>query len=101
MFWSKNKKNRYTPANPSFAIEKWGLRGYTFHGCVFLMAVCQDLTVRSKGSVVEVSEINGCDVRRRNISISIPLDLSIRTERTSTCIELLVENEKSSKTPKI
>ena len=20
MFWSKNKKNRYTPANPSFAI---------------------------------------------------------------------------------
>ena len=38
MFWSKNKKNRYTLANPSFAIEKWGLRGYTFHGHVFLMA---------------------------------------------------------------
>ena len=29
MFWSKNKKNSYTPANPSFAIQKWGLRGYT------------------------------------------------------------------------
>ena len=37
MFWSKNKKNRYTPANPSFTISKWGLRGYTLHGHVFLM----------------------------------------------------------------
>ena len=27
MFWCKNKKNRYTPAYPSFAIKKWGLRG--------------------------------------------------------------------------
>ena len=35
--------------------------------------------------------------RRRNISINIPLDLSIPTEMT--CIEPLVENEKSSKTP--
>ena len=37
MFWSKNKKNRYTPAFPSFAIYKLGLRGYTFHGHVALM----------------------------------------------------------------
>ena len=37
MFWSKNKKNRYTPAYPSFTIQKWSLRGYTFHGHVFLM----------------------------------------------------------------
>ena len=28
IFWSKKKKNRYTTANPSFAISKWGLRGY-------------------------------------------------------------------------
>ena len=27
MFWSKNKKNRYTIAYPSFAIQKWGLGG--------------------------------------------------------------------------
>ena len=27
MFWSKNKKNRYTPAYPSFATSKWGSRG--------------------------------------------------------------------------
>ena len=37
MFWSKNKKNRYTPAYPSFTIQKWGMRGYTLHGHVFLM----------------------------------------------------------------
>ena len=37
-------------------------------------------------------------VYRRNISIGIPLDLSIPTEMTS--IEPLVENEISSKTPK-
>ena len=28
MFWSKNKKNRSTPAYPSFAIRKWGSMGY-------------------------------------------------------------------------
>ena len=37
MFWSKNKKNRYTPAYPSFAILNWGLRGYSLHGHVFLV----------------------------------------------------------------
>ena len=37
MFWSKNKKNRYTPVNPSFTIRNWGLSGYLIHGHVFLM----------------------------------------------------------------
>ena len=37
MFRSKKKKNRYTPANPFSSIQKWGLRGYAFHGHVFLM----------------------------------------------------------------
>ena len=37
MFWSKNKKNRYTPAYPSFTILKWGSRGYTLYGHVFVM----------------------------------------------------------------
>ena len=41
MFWFKNKKNRYTPANPSFSVKKWELWGYTFHGNVFLM-FCAD-----------------------------------------------------------
>ena len=40
MFWSKNKKNRYTPAYPSFSKQKWGLRGYTLHGHVFMMKLC-------------------------------------------------------------
>ena len=41
MFWSKN---RYTPAYPSFTIQKWGLMGYSLHGHVFLMAfLCQML----------------------------------------------------------
>ena len=39
MFWSKNKKNRYIPANPSFFLYKWGSRGYTLHGHVFLMNI--------------------------------------------------------------
>ena len=39
MFWSKNKKNRYTPAYPSFAIQNWGSRGYTLYGHVFVMIV--------------------------------------------------------------
>ena len=36
MFWSKNKKNRYTPAYPSYYI-KVGSKGFTLHGYVFLM----------------------------------------------------------------
>ena len=33
MFWSKNKTNMYIPPCPSFAIQKWGSRWYTLHGC--------------------------------------------------------------------
>ena len=39
MFWSKNKRNRFTPVNPSFTILKWVMRGYTFHGHVFVMLI--------------------------------------------------------------
>ena len=34
MFWTKNKKNRYTPAYLSFTVKKWGLR------CVFIARTC-------------------------------------------------------------
>ena len=37
MFWSKNKKNMYTPAYPSFAIYQWGIWGYILHIYVFMM----------------------------------------------------------------
>ena len=36
-FGGKIRKNRYTPVNPSFAIYKWGMRGYILHGYVFMM----------------------------------------------------------------
>ena len=37
MFWSKNTKILYTPVNPYFTIQKWGVRGYSLHGHVFMM----------------------------------------------------------------
>ena len=37
LFWSKNKKHRYTSANTSSFCIRWGSSGYTFHGHVFLM----------------------------------------------------------------
>ena len=27
----------YTPVNPSFTIQKWGVKGYTLHGHVSMM----------------------------------------------------------------
>ena len=44
MFFSKNKKNRCTHAYPGcLSILKWGLRGYKFHGHVFLMHTLADI----------------------------------------------------------
>ena len=37
MFKSKNKKIMYTPVNPSFTIYKWGVRGSSLHGHVFVI----------------------------------------------------------------
>ena len=31
-----------SPVNPSFTIEKWGVRGCTFHGHVIMMLMDQD-----------------------------------------------------------
>ena len=27
----------YTPVHPSFTIQKWGVKGYSLHGLVFVM----------------------------------------------------------------
>ena len=35
MFWSKNKKNRYTPANPMFSYIKVGFKGVYFSWTCF------------------------------------------------------------------
>ena len=37
MFWSKNKEIMCTPVNPNLTIQKWGVRGCTLHGHVFMM----------------------------------------------------------------
>ena len=37
MFRSKNKKNRYTPANPIFLYKRGVQGGILFHGNVFMM----------------------------------------------------------------
>ena len=46
-FLSRNKKIMYTPVNPSFTIEKWGLRGSTLYRHVFVMwaLIVRPLTV--------------------------------------------------------
>ena len=59
-FGAKYKKNRYTPVYPSFAISKWGSRGYTctLNGHVFVMitdvnfrpVVCQICSKTSGGT---------------------------------------------------
>ena len=33
----------YTPVNPSFTIQKWGVRGYSLHGHVFMMVYSDKL----------------------------------------------------------
>ena len=42
MFLIKIKKLRYNPAYPILLLKKWGIRGYTLHGHVFLMIVFED-----------------------------------------------------------
>ena len=37
MFLSRNKKNNIYPVNPSFTIQKWGLRGSKLYRHVFVM----------------------------------------------------------------
>ena len=36
LFFSKRRKIMYTPVNPSFTIEKWGLRESTLYRHVFV-----------------------------------------------------------------
>ena len=65
MFWSKNKKNRYTPAYPSFAILKWGLRGYSLHGHVFLMLFYWLLTVHIATNRQVFVHLHGSCVKKK------------------------------------
>ena len=38
-FRAKIRKKMYTPVHPSFTIQKWGVRGYSLHGLVFVMLI--------------------------------------------------------------
>ena len=49
MFWAEIRKIMYTPVNPSFTIQKWGLRGSKLYRHVFVMRVFRELlTVYTK-----------------------------------------------------
>ena len=42
------KLKMYTPVHPSFTIQKWGVRGYSLHGLVFVTTLgshclCQNI----------------------------------------------------------
>ena len=66
MFWSKNKKNRYTPANPSFAILKWGIKGYIFTWTCF-----PDDLVASIYKCTKYSDLELKTLKRNNRVISL------------------------------
>ena len=55
MFKSKNKKKMYTPVNPSFAIQKWGVNGYELHRCVTMI-----LNLAVGDTVKETKLMRGC-----------------------------------------
>ena len=39
MFLSRNKKIMYTPLNPSFTIQKWGLRGSKIYRYMYVFVM--------------------------------------------------------------
>ena len=54
MFWSKNKKNRYTPANPSFSYIKVGFKG------VYIARTCFPDEGASSSSILELWKMFMC-----------------------------------------
>ena len=60
MFWSKNKKNVY-PCNPSFTIKKWGVRGCSLHGLVFVMNCQLEPLTRVNDTVRSVDVPDLCE----------------------------------------
>ena len=52
LFWAEIRKIMYTPVNPSFIIQRWGLRGSKLYRYVFVMLIRQggwqtDLSINS------------------------------------------------------
>ena len=55
-------KKLYTPVHPSFAIQKWSVRGYSLHGFVFVMHMSR---VRTNPAFC-ICENKDADQRRGN-----------------------------------
>ena len=50
----------YTPVNPSFIIQKWGVRGYTLHGLVIMMHVHMLIkhVIISQYYIIDIEEVH-------------------------------------------
>ena len=79
MFWSKNKKNRFTPAYPSFTIIKVGFKGvYIARTCSLDVLCCQHpfaIVTNSNQKHVVICDIiwhfGSCGVKDRNSVFNI------------------------------
>ena len=59
-FEAKMRKNRYTPAYPSFAIKMCGSRGYTLHGHVFVLYLIGRVSVLPCNQVILLESKSNC-----------------------------------------
>ena len=48
MFWAEIRKLMYTPINPSFTVQKWGLRGSKLYRRIFVMGQISNLLDKKK-----------------------------------------------------
>ena len=70
MFWAEIRKLMYTPVNPSFTIQKWGLRGSTLYRYVFLMERGYRLKVifHYSDSLNLASSMKKCPILKKNMN---------------------------------
>ena len=45
MFWSKGRKNKIYPTNPTFVYIKWGFSGRLLHGLINVMSFIRDIAI--------------------------------------------------------
>ena len=84
MFWAEIRKIMYTPVNPSFTIEKWGLRGSKLYRHVFVMTYKDPIVMVC--SYTELLTVNGIlDTGFWNTLIALVLFWDHSRYDTSTC----------------
>ena len=80
MFWSKNKKNRYTPANPFYYI-KVGFKG------VFIARICfPDVWLAEK--IDHIKLINACKNSMETIIIVSKIAVTVVTQCAQCTLKL-------------